>query len=210
VCSSDLLTVLIDVGTDGARGLYIFAASARPSLFVEVPHPVSDRETERLGGLVFQRATASGLFVAGALRSAADGRADVAHERTSIFEAVQDGATTSPATDTGRAPLVVQVHGYADDSLEGFDAVVSTGNTRSSAASVAAGEGLTAAGFRTCLAWSASCGDLEAFTNVQGQAARNRGVDFVHVELSHAVRNDDHRLGAAAVALAAAMVRAVR
>ncbi|MGI9023039.1 MAG: hypothetical protein ACR2HV_07390, partial [Acidimicrobiales bacterium] len=119
--------LLIDVRTHGARGLYVLTLSARPWLVVEVPHPVSDINTEHLGSTVFKDAGASALLVAGALRSADDGKADVAHEPMSIFEAVQGGVVDAAAT---RPPLIIQVHGFADNSLDGFDAVVSTGSVR--------------------------------------------------------------------------------
>lgn len=198
------LALLVDVRSHGARGLYVLAVGRRPWLVVEVPHPVSDMDTDHLGSTIFRDAGASGLFVAGALRSADDGKADVAHEPMSIFEAVQDGliaAATPP-------PLIVQVHGFADDSLDGVDAVVSTGSAQSSAPAVAAGHEMAAAGFATCLAWTSKCGALEGFTNVQSQTARAAGADFIHVELGHAVRADGHRLADAGAALVAAVTPA--
>jgi hypothetical protein len=113
-----------------------------------------------------------------------------------VFEAAQDGFLAGAAA---RTLVVVQVHGYADDTLPGVDAVVSTGSTSASDVASAVGDRLAAAGLRICLAWASECAELEAFTNVQGQSARAAGAAFVHVELAHSVRTDD-RLRAAAVA----------
>jgi len=198
------LQVIVDVRDDGARGLYVLAPVTGPLVLVEVPHPVSDALTEHLGSTIFRDAHASELLVAGALRSADDERADVAHERESVFQAVQEAVLAAVSQESR---LIVQVHGFADKSLQGFDAVVSTGSAESSPLATAVVDELAAASFRTCTAWSDNCGELEAFTNVQGQAARADGADFVHVELSHSVRSDPDRQTDSAAALVAAIRR---
>lgn len=186
---------------DGDRtwGMLVVAAeSVRPDVLVEVPHPRADLETERIGLAMFRALPRSGLLVAGAHRRAADGAADVAHERDSLFHAV--------AQDLGRqGALQLQLHGFADDSLPGTDVVISSGRAKVGARVERLADALDAIGLDVCRAWRDRCAVLEGRNNAQGRAAARHDLEFVHLELNHRTRTDpvwrDGAVGAVAGAL---------
>ncbi len=149
---------------------------------VQVPHPVADRNTERLGARLLGRAPGGVLIVAGAHRKAGRGdEADVAHRRDSVFHAV--------CAELARRGLPgVQLHGMADDSAPDHDVVASTGRGsegRPEARALAAA--LRKRGYDVCRAWARSC-PLEGRTNVQGRAAAAHDVSFLHVEFGPRLR----------------------
>lgn len=154
------------------------------SWMVQVPHPRSDLHTELIGADLFARVPGGVLVLAGAPRDAARGRtADMAHRRRTVFNAVCDVLVTR------RIPAL-QIHGFAEASSPGHDVVLSTGLAGRTPAASAAADRLTAEGFRICRAWSHNCGQLEGRTNVQAGTASDLGVDFLHVENSHTLRED--------------------
>ncbi|MEU9236036.1 hypothetical protein [Streptomyces subrutilus] len=162
---------------------------------VQVPHPVADARTEQLGARVLRGAPGGVLVLAGAHRDAGeDGAADVAHRDDSVFHAVVDELTR-------RNLPGVQLHGFADESFRGRDAVVSTGRGDSA---VADAERLTAAlrrdGLDVCTAYSARC-KLSGRENEQGRAAADRRSRFLHLELNKTVRGDDAKLHRAAASI---------
>ncbi|GGK34190.1 hypothetical protein GCM10010124_28490 [Pilimelia terevasa] len=167
------------------RGLPFLLAygQGRPAVLVEAPHPRADRHSERIAARLAAATPRSYLLVAGAHRDAADGRADVAHRPESLFHALAARAAAAGVPQ-------VQVHGYADDSLPGYDAVVSTGATDRLGGPARVADALARAGWRVCRAWQRRCGDLEGRTNAQGRAAAAAGAAFVHLELSRGVRED--------------------
>jgi hypothetical protein len=201
VAAFDRLGMDASAGTDTASGRAYRTAVSRPgarrswgavvvdrgaaaSVLVEVPHPRTDLRTEEMGLVLFRAVPGAVLLVAGAHRRAGGGRADVAHESGSLFHAV--------ATHLGRSGLPeLQLHGFHDDSLPGFDAVISPGAGRAGDLAVRIAGGLAAAGLRVCTAWTRDCGCLEGRTNEQGRAAAAAGRPFVHIELSGSVREDD-------------------
>jgi hypothetical protein len=77
------------VDTDRSSGLLaIDLTLPPPQVVVEVPHPGSDRHTERLGLALFRALPRAALLIAGAHRRAAQGAADVAHQSDSMFHAL--------------------------------------------------------------------------------------------------------------------------
>ncbi|WP_053705146.1 hypothetical protein [Streptomyces sp. WM6368] len=162
---------------------------------VQVPHPVADARTELLGARVLRGAPGGVLVLAGAHRDAGeDGAADVAHRDDSVFHGVVE--------ELARRNLPgVQLHGFADESFRGRDAVVSTGAGDSA---VADAEQLTAAlrrdGLEVCTAYSARC-KLAGRENEQGRTAADRQSRFLHVELNKTLRGDDRGLDRAAAAI---------
>ncbi|AQA15236.1 hypothetical protein BV401_37350 [Streptomyces malaysiensis subsp. malaysiensis] len=183
--------------TDAPRGwgrVYVdLSAPARWS--VQVPHPVSDEDTERLGARVLLGSPGGVLVLAGAHRRAGDGdAADAAHRTDSVFDAVCDELVR-------RGLPGVQLHGFADDSAPGRDVVASTGKGsagRADARRLAAA--LTARHFSVCRAWVRSC-PLEGRDNVQGRRAAAGHVTFLHVEFARSVRTSDTRIRRAAAAV---------
>jgi hypothetical protein len=112
-----------------AWGLYVIATRTRvPVVAVEVPHPCrstarcnevgGDRRTHTMAVTAFERAGAKYLFVAGTDRGATavacprpPCSADVAHESTSMFEAVHEVALV-PTVSVRAAARVFQPHGF--------------------------------------------------------------------------------------------------
>ncbi|MFZ3560465.1 hypothetical protein [Streptomyces sp. BH055] len=161
----------------------------------QVPHPVADRNTERLGVGVLRGARGGILMLAGAHRAAGEGNAaDVAHREDTVFEAVWTALAE-------RGLPAVQVHGFADDSAPRFDVIPSTGR-----GSLARPEGRSLAdaladhGFTVCRAWTTSC-PLAGRTNIQGRTAADRHVPFLHVEFNHRTRTDKQRTARAVEAV---------
>ncbi|OUD02187.1 hypothetical protein CA983_16340 [Streptomyces swartbergensis] len=161
----------------------------------QVPHPVSDRDTERLGVRLLEDNPGGSLVLAGAHREAGRGdAADVAHEEDSIFHAIVVELQKRDVPG-------VQLHGFARDSDRPYEAVLSTGAARSTLTEAAAlADGMQADGLRVCRGWSARC-PLEGTTNVQGKAAERHHAKFLHVELSPKARGDGSDADAATRAL---------
>lgn len=181
------------------RGGYFVHRRDGADVIVEVPHPIADARTEMLGGLLFERVGARVLLVAGAHRDAGEsGRADVAHAPDSVFDAVHRVATRG-------GDVVVQVHGYADHSAPDTDVIVSRGAEPTELTDAVS---RMLSGFAVCL-WRPSttgpCGDLAGTENLQGRSARAAGAEFVHLEVSREVRDDDERLRALVRAVADAL-----
>ncbi|MFD4620719.1 hypothetical protein [Streptomyces sp. NPDC058475] len=162
---------------------------------VQVPHPVADADTERLGARVLLGSPGGLLVLAGAHRRAGVGdAADMAHRRDSVFDAVCD--------ELARRGLPgIQLHGFADDSAPDHDVVASTGKGTLGRAE---GRRLAAAlddrDFAVCRAWVRSC-PLEGHDNVQGRTAAARHVPFLHIEFARSVRTSDARTSQAAAAI---------
>lgn len=154
---------------------------------VQVPHPVADRNTERVGVGVLRGSRGGIMVLAGAHRRAGDGdAADVAHRRDTVFDAVCDLLT-------GRALPAVQLHGFADDSAPRYDVIASTGRGRDARTEGRyLADGLREHGFAVCRAWARPC-PLEGRTNVQSRTASAHDVPFLHIELSNRVRTDEAR-----------------
>ncbi|MEU6767005.1 hypothetical protein ABZ916_31440 [Streptomyces sp. NPDC046853] len=163
---------------------------------VQVPHPVADRYTERLGAELLSRSPGGVLVVAGAHRKAGRGdEADVAHRRDSVFHAI--------CAELARRGLPgVQLHGMDDQSAPKHDVVASTGRGREA---VAEGRDLADAlrerGYDVCRAWARSC-PLAGRSNLQGRAAATHDVPFLHIEFGLRIREDRDRSTEAVEALA--------
>lgn len=167
-----------------------------PRWSVQVPHPIADARTELLGARVLRGAPGGVMVIAGAHRNAAkDGSADMAHRTDSVFHGVID--------ELMRRELPgIQLHGFANESFPGRDAVVSTGAGDKAVADAAR---LTAAlrgdGRQVCTAYSGRC-RLSGTENEQGQVAAGENVRFLHLELNRTVRGDDEGLDRTAAAIA--------
>ncbi|MFD8141798.1 hypothetical protein [Streptomyces sp. NPDC059708] len=194
---------------------------------VQVPHPIADQDTERLGVAVLRGAPGGVMVLAGAHRRAAGapgagegdgeegegtgdgnapggggtgkdggtGEADMAHRTDSVFHAVI-------AELTRRGLPGIQLHGFADSTVPGAGAVVSTGAGAAAAADAARlATELASRGVHPCRAWSAGC-RMSGRGNAQGRLAAELGTRFLHVELARSVRVDPGRREEAAHAIA--------
>ncbi|MFD3870350.1 hypothetical protein [Streptomyces sp. NPDC058623] len=159
-----------------------------PRWSVQVPHPIADTRTELLGVRVLRGSPGGVLIIAGAHRDAAtSGAADVAHRDDSVFNSV--------TTELARRKLPgVQLHGFADESFRGRDAVVSTGIGDTAMPDA---KRLTTAlqrvGMSVCPAYSIRC-KLAGRDNQQGRTAAAMQSRFVHLELNRTVRDSDVKL----------------
>ncbi len=164
----------------GWGGLFVDPSVPVKSVF-EVPHPAFDLNTEKLGLSLYRAVPGSLLLMAGAHRQAAGGEADVAHNDRSMFQVF--------SVESARLGLPqVQLHGFADRSLPGMDAVVSTGSAAHNDFAVRVARELKDADLRVCRAWVSRCVGLEGRTNVQAAAAGE--AEFVHLELGWGLRRD--------------------
>ncbi|MER5941439.1 hypothetical protein ABT121_29425 [Streptomyces sp. NPDC001928] len=153
---------------------------------VQVPHPVSDRDTEALGIRLLESTASGSLVVAGAHRDAGrSDAADVAHREDSAFH-------TIVVELQKRGVPGLQLHGFAESSERPYEAVVSGGSAQSTSREASAlADRLEGDGLRVCRGWSARC-PLEGTTNVQGRSAEHRHAPFLHVELAPDARDDGH------------------
>ncbi|MCW7990785.1 hypothetical protein XF35_37405 [Streptomyces platensis subsp. clarensis] len=182
-----------DTGTATRGWGRVYVDLAAPSRWsVQVPHPVADAHSEDLGVAILRGTPGGVLVLAGAHRAAGQGlAADVAHRRDTVFHAVCDALLKR------RLPGV-QVHGFADDSVPGYDAVTSTGaGNRGRATGRAVADALDDSGIDACRAWARDC-PLEGRTNMQGRAAAAAGVPFLHIEFSRDIRGSSKRISQAA------------
>ncbi|MGW1952406.1 hypothetical protein ACWCPI_06520 [Streptomyces sp. NPDC001920] len=162
---------------------------------VQVPHPVSDRDTESLGVRLLEGTPSGALVLAGAHRRAGRGdEADVAHQEASAFHTVVVELQK-------RGVPGLQVHGFAETSERPYEAVVSGGAAQTASGEAAAlADRMEADGLRVCRGWSARC-PLEGTTNVQGKSAERQHAAFLHVELAPDARGDGPDAAGAADAL---------
>ncbi|GLZ41842.1 hypothetical protein [Actinokineospora sp. NBRC 105648] len=188
-------------GSDRAWGMYVVDLSTPAKLVVEVPHPVADMDTEKVGLALFQQAPGSVLAISGTHRRVADGAGDVAHRADSMFHAVVTalGATGLPQ---------VQLHGFDNASLSGKDVVLSPGAGAAGPGFRQAAEDLADRGLRVCRAWRDQCGALEGTRNEQGVEAAAHGVPFAHVEMNRTVRSEESHWRAVVEVLAKVDFRA--
>jgi hypothetical protein len=168
-------------GAEQGWGMYIADRSTTPRLVIEVPHPNADRDTEALGIELYRRTPGAVVLIAGAHRRAAGERADVAHHTDTLFHAVARGFAE-------RGLPQVQLHGFDEQSLPGYDVVVSTGQARQGPAARRVADRVEAAGLTACRGWDDECGKLEGTTNVQGRAAAEHGFVFLHIEVTGRLR----------------------
>jgi len=194
--------VVVERADDGRRtglGAYLVRPSGA-DVIVQVPHPRTDLRTLELGVELFNASDARALLVAGSDRDAGGGAGDVAHRSDTVFSAVSDRLLD-------RGTLVIQVHGFdrgARDPEYG-DAVVSSTGPRPDALTRAVADALGRLGADVCVYDGTRCPALAGTENVQARRARERGVAFVHVELSAPFRAErrDETVAALAAALRA-------
>lgn len=171
-------------GESARWGRLYLNADSRVRWSAQVPHPVSDRDTEELGVRLLEDTPGGALVLAGAHRRA--GRADaadVAHREDSAFHGIVLELQE-------RGVPGIQLHGFAESTTDRYDAVLSTGAAESAPGEVSAlADRMESEGLRVCRGWSARC-PLEGTTNVQGRAAQRQHATFVHLELAPDARGD--------------------
>lgn len=195
------LLVLRDAHRDARGwGLFVAGAATGSRVVVELPHPIADYASERVGAQLFDAIGARALLVAGADRRAnRDGSADVAHERHSVF-ALLSRVAARPGD------IVIQLHGFDGEEHGGYgDVVLSNGTPEASPLVRALARRLRSLRLDVCVFDGAGCATLGATTNVEGRSARSEGAEFLHVELVRRLRAEPRPRAAVVRALAAAL-----
>ncbi|MFE1026895.1 hypothetical protein ACFW5I_20390 [Streptomyces sp. NPDC058818] len=184
-------------GESARWGRLYLNADSRIRWSAQVPHPVSDRDTEELGVRLLEGTPGGALVLAGAHRRAGRGdAADVAHREDSTFHGIVLELQE-------RGVPGIQLHGFAESTTDRYDAVLSTGAAESAPGEVSAlADRMESEGLRVCRGWSARC-PLEGTTNVQGRAAQRQHATFVHLELASDARGDGRDADEAADAVTA-------
>jgi hypothetical protein len=200
------------VGTVRGWGAYLLNPQSQVPALVEVPHPIDDSNTAKVGALVFAGG-ARGLLIAGAQRD----KADVPDLIDSVFHQVHvawSGPWGKVAT--------WQIHGFAIEKHrfpENAKAILSTGSGEVIEEIVALNDALTSRGLDGYTFNRLEAEDevnqqvnngqpgvrftsLAATKNEQGRHLRSLGGSFVHVELERAVRGDAEQRRIAAEAIA--------
>ncbi|MFD4367961.1 hypothetical protein [Rhodococcus sp. NPDC058521] len=181
------ISALVERGNPTAgNGLYVVRDNrdVTSPLVVQIPHPVADKYSERMGTQLFSESNARLFMMAGAHRKAGDDSADVAHRSDTTFAAVNDAVVQKGMT-------VVQIHGFSSDNHDEFgDVVLSSTVDEPSPAVRQLENDLEDNGFDTCTYDGEKCKALAATTNVQAIAARERGADFIHIEVNQNIRKD--------------------
>lgn len=172
--------------SERAWGMYVVDMSVPVRQAIEVPHPSSDLRTEEIGLSLFRRVPGSLLMIAGAHRDAADGAADAAHSKDSVFNTV--------ATEVAEHGLAqVQLHGFRERDSPWQDVVLSAGAGSQDLLAKLSTWRLENTGISVCLASRDDCGPLTGTENVQGSVAADYGSAFLHVEIRRSAREDDTR-----------------
>jgi hypothetical protein len=192
--------VYFDVGTGGIAAGLFFAPDAPPALRGLYTNSIHRYQTEP-----------------GARAREEENPADVAHARDHLFQSATRAIVSrrDPA-DAMVAPVeaIIQIHGfdgegYAEDPAATADAVVSAGRRDGSTpASSRVATGLAALGLAV-IRFPEDTAVLGGTTNVQGELARELGVDFIHVELAASVRQRLRRDPESAAAWAGAFAQAL-
>jgi len=171
--------------TPRAWGAYVIDMSQPLRGAIGAPHPVFDQNTEKMALKLWQRNPGTLLMISGSHRTETSGTniRDVAHQKGSLFHAVAQEMIMR------RLPQLQQ-HGYKNISDPRHDVIVSSGDSKDTAALHRLAAEIQAAGFTVARNWDGTATVLAGFTNGQGDAARLGGSAFAHVEVSNRVRMD--------------------
>jgi len=182
-------------------GLYAFRVDSASHIIIQAPHPLYDDRTPSVALNIYRALDAHALLVAGAHRNAnRDGSADVAHEENSIFHSIQTALFKEIQAGAGN-PVVLQIHGFADDKHPNYPRVVLGAGKKIESFEMPIleklGDALISRGVSVGICDGKSWQDLCGTENAQASVVTN-GL-FIHIELDEKMRRDDDRLIAALV-----------
>ncbi len=171
-------------------GYFVFnPAAIITDLFVSVPHPLDDEHTITLGTNAYLDVGTRWLFVNGAHRNT---------NFNEVAEPVSDNNRYHPYYEA-MASLVnvstdwLDLHGFSSSSHPGYpNAVLSYGNSTQSNISLNLSTNLNDKGITAGVYNGSNFPDLAATRNLIGKYLRSISTDFVHVELSELVRNNNN------------------
>jgi hypothetical protein len=180
-------------------GTYIFNPAGSVDFCVEVPHPIWDTNTWKMGAWLFLQARARWYFVSGTHRYAnTDSSSDMAHVTQSVFYTAHRIIGSATAC---------QVHGFdrSDAQYQGYPQVVISNGTQYPPGNLYTlqtnytNRGITAGVYST--ATKSSLGQLGATTNTEGKWSASHGKAFVHCEHDYPIRTDSATMQLAVDAL---------
>jgi len=203
--AGDVWTLHEPLAKRAGSGFYAFRQGGS-RWCVQAPHAFFDQGTGEIALAVFAAVRGQSLFTNTVHRytpspSGERGAIDVAHAEGTLFLAATEGllAATTPA--------VVQLHGFGDTEGLAPDiaAVVSNGSARPPATGLAArvrGALARQLAPERVLLYGVDADVLGATTNIEGRRVRAAHGEFVHIEMSGALRrrllaNDAEPLAAA-------------
>jgi len=184
-------------GRNRGAGAVALRVAAEASLVVEVPHSFFDEGTLPIGLAVFEELGAIALLVNTVHRGGAgvdeeeraerarsgSSESDVAHQTQSFFHQAH--------LELGRVwprAQVVQLHGFRDEKVPTAKIVVSAAGTPAAVAPLAKALN-DAFGPATARLYPEEVDQLGGTRNVQAEANRDEGRDFVHLELAASFRS---------------------
>jgi hypothetical protein len=182
-------------------GTIIFNPSGAADITIEVPHPVWDTKSWRLGIISFLRTHSRWFVMAGTHRYAnVDSSSDMAHVTQSVFHRAHQVIAT---------PVSIQIHGFgkSDPVYNGYpDVVISSGQLYPSSIYFTLQSNYEDQGFSAgvySFSTQSTLWRLGATTNKQGQWSNANGKTFIHIEHDTPIRTDSAKTAKVAGLLAA-------
>lgn len=174
-------------------GTYIFQKDFVNDIVIEIPHPISDRNTPLVGLGLFKALNAKALLIAGTHRNAnKDGMADTAHATDSIFQAVHL-ALVQEASQTYAEVIFLQLHGFSSDRHPHFPQVIIGHNWQSDPIKDRLLNKLVQAmqdeNIQVGVCPNKDFQDLCGTLNIQSLETKDQA--FFHLELNESTRQDD-------------------
>jgi len=191
--SNHLYYVLMEHGADNQGdvdlgwGTYIFDPTGYQEVIIEVPHPLWDSNTWKVGFKGYQNTNTRYFLMAGAHRYANGNNpapADVAHNTQNMFHVVHK--KVSPFSTHS-----LQVHGFNKNNpnYAGYpDVVISNGSSNPTQILDSLSNAITPFGYSVGIFNGTNYVYLGATTNTQGQWSRSQGYSFAHMELEYFIR----------------------
>jgi hypothetical protein len=175
----------ISGGVELGWGTFVFDPQGAHQVIIEVPHPLFDTNTWRVGFTSYQVGGSAYFLMAGTHRYAngTDPRpADVAHNTQNMFHVVHQ--EVSPLCSHA-----LQVHGFSVSGHPGYPNVVLSNGTPSPDAILdSLAQEIMAEGYTVGIFDGIHYSDLGATTNTQGQFSNSHGYSFIHMELEYFIR----------------------
>ncbi|GAC1582254.1 MAG: hypothetical protein NVS3B20_12940 [Polyangiales bacterium] len=173
-------------------GAYLIRKHTASRVVVQAPHSFYDEGSLPLACEFFQRANAAALFVNTSHRyksapknTEGEFPADVAHARDSIFQAATEGALAARKT-----AQVVQFHGFSKREADAAVVLSCGAKTAGDPLVSRVAQALKPLLRDPVLRFPEDPTDLGATTNVQGEAVRRSGGEFLHIEIASQLRHD--------------------
>ncbi len=178
-------------GRRTGRGTFLLCPMAGTRIALQIPHRYTDLDTGTLG----QQMAREWPWVAVAWNSVprntpldGGGTADLTHMPASYFNALIEALA-----DSGLVMRIVQLHGFSQakrrsPAARGAHLILSAGTHAPPQTLYAQAECLRRNLTEAARLFPDEVDELGAVTNVQGQVARQRGLEFIHVEMSRPLR----------------------